>query len=161
MTLNDFFILTGLNSPFLSNDPFLPADIGIFLWVLSEEFKPCAKARDRFCEKIKDIKIARAEEEITKYLDVTFLDADTSNAKEEKRYATFIAYQVDLYAKEYGWTIEQILNIPMRRIFQLNTAIAERYSKIRGEKYTKLRNIDMVEAQAILQQARENKVRNN
>ena len=161
MTLHDYFILTGIQSPFLTSQPFLPADIGIFLWVLSDEHERCPRARDKFCEKIKDIKIARAEEEIHRYLDLTFMDMDTANTSDGKQYATFVAYQIDLYAKEYGWKIKEIMDIPMRQLFQLNTAIAERYSKQRGEKYTKLRNIDMIEAQAILEQARKNKMRNN
>ena len=68
MTLNDYFILHGVESPFLTNEPFLPADIGIFLWLLSPKFKKCDKAREKFCEDIKDIKIAKAEEEINKYM---------------------------------------------------------------------------------------------
>jgi len=161
MTLRDFFLLDGLGSPFLRNEPYTIADIGVFFWVLSKEFKPCEKARDTFCRKIKDIKIAKAEEEIHKYLDITFTDADTAGGGKGKQYSTYVSYQIDLYAKEYGWTISEIMKIPMRQVFQLNTAIGERYAKGKGETYTKLRQIDMIEAKALLKQARENKIRNN
>ena len=161
MTLRDFFILDGLGSPFLRSEPFTIADIGVFFWVLSKEFKPCQKARDKFCEVIKDVKIAKAEEEINRYLDLTFTDADTATSADTKRYSTYISYQIDLYAKEYGWTIPDIMDLPMRQIFQLNTAIGERYAKAKGERYTKLRQIDMIEAKALLAQARMNKVSNN
>ena len=165
MTLYDYFFLNGLESPFLKNESFLPADIGIFLWVLSKDYKPCTKAREAFCDKIKDIKIAKAEEEIMAYIEMTFADMDTGEQEKQKQYAPFLAYQIDLFAKEYGWRIDEILKLPLRQLFQLNTAIAERYTKQNGKTYTKLRAVDMIEAEALLKQAKQeaeqNKVRNN
>ena len=66
-----------------------------------------------------------------------------------------------MFAKEYGWHVQDILDLPMAQVFQLNTAIAERYARENGKKYTKLRMVDMLEARALLDQAKAQRTRNN
>lgn len=160
MTLNHFFLLDGIESPFIKNRSFSPGDLGVFLWILSPDYKPCDKARNQFIKSIINVNIAEAVNDISDYLTATFQDAETSEA-EGKKYANFIAYMVDMFAKEYGWQTDYILELPMRQIYQLATAIGERYAKQAGESYTKLRVIDMMEAQALLDQARKAKAENN
>lgn len=160
MTLRHYFILQGLDSPFLTDAPFNIIDIGIFCWILSPEFKECHKARDKFCQKVAKVRIAEAVKDIERYLEVTFFDADQSDKKKQKRYANFVAYQIDTYAKEYGWSVDTTMDLPLRQIFQLNTAIAERYATISGQKYSMLRNIDMIEAKAMLDSYRQSKTNN-
>jgi hypothetical protein len=129
---------------------------------LSPRYSQDPEDRKRFIRSIKDIKIAKAEEEINTYLEMTFADLDTlSENKKQKSHANFVAYQIDLFGKEYGWTIKEILETPLRQVFQLNTAIAERYSTASGKKYTKMRAVDLMEAQAILEQAKKRKVEHN
>lgn len=160
MTLNHFFLLDGIESPFLKNRSFTPGDLGVFLWILSPDYKPCDKARNQFIKSIVNVNIAEAVNDISDYLTATFQDAETSEDN-SKKYANFIAYMVDMFAREYGWQTDYILNLPMRQIYQLATAIGERYAKQAGENYTKLRVIDMMEAQALLDQARKAKAQNN
>lgn len=162
MTLYNYYMLDGVGSPFLSGTPYCPADIGIFLWLLSPEHTTCVKKKKEFISKIKDIKIAKAEAQINEYLEITFADMDTlQETKKEKAYSSFLAYQIDLYAKEYGWCIKEILNLPLRQIFQINTAIAERHAKAMNKKYTKMRTVDAIEAKAILDMAKKRKTYNN
>lgn len=162
MTIQQYYLLDGLDCPFFSGADFTPADIAQFLWILSPEYKPEKKAREKFLKQIKDIKILKAEEEIIKYLEVTFSDLDTlAEDSKNKRYANFLAYQIDLFAKEYGWSMKEILNLPLRQVFLLNTAIAERYANQAGKKYTKMRQVDMLEANAILTIAKQRPSMNN
>jgi len=162
MTIQHYYMLSGIDSPFLTGENYYPGDIGIFLWLLSPEYKICQKAKKAFAKKIKDIKIAQAETEINKYLEITFNDLDTlQEENNDKKYAGYLAYQIDLYAKEYGWSIDEILKIPLRQCFQLNTAIAERNSRQAGKKYTKMRAVDVMEARAILDMAKSRKIHNN
>ena len=49
----------------------------------------------------------------------------------------FISYFVDCFAREYNWSLDKILDLPLRIAFQLITAINERNAKISGETYTK------------------------
>jgi hypothetical protein len=160
MTLKHFLLLDGVSSPFIKNTSFSPTDIGLFLWILSPKYSMCPKARQVFIEEIFDLNIGLAVEGITEYLTLTFQDAESTDSK-DKKYANFVAYMVDLFGREYGWNIKYILNLPMRQIYQLSTAIGERYAKQAGENYTKLRAIDMMEAQALLDQARKAKAENN
>ena len=160
MTLNHFFLLDGIDSPFIKNRSFTPGDLGVFLWILSPDYQPGRQARDEFIKSIVDVNIAEAVNDISDYLTATFQDAETAG-DESKKYANFIAYMVDMFAREYSWHPDQILNLPMRQIYQLATAIGERYAKQAGETYTKLRVIDMMEAQAMLDQARAAKAKNN
>jgi len=157
ITLKDYFILKGVESPVLTGQNFSPSDLGIFLWILSPEFKTCPKARDKFCKKVYDVHLATAVKEVQKFLEATFVDADTAEEQNRKSYTTFLAHQVDVYGREYGWSIKETMNLPLRQIFQLNTAISERIAIANGERYTKLREIDMIEAKAMLDQFRQNK----
>lgn len=156
MTIRQFFMLDGIESPYLNQGNPTPADLAVFIWILSPKYQPSKKARDKFCEEIFSIPIEQATKDIERYLIKTFQDAET-DGKDEKRYCNYLTYLVDLFAREYGWSTEQILKIPMRQLYQLNTAIGERYARAAGEKYTKLRAIDMMEAQALLDEARKAK----
>ncbi len=160
MTLHHFLLLDGINSPFIKNKSFSPVDVGLFLWVISPKYSLCKKARQEFIEEIFDLSIGLAVQEITEYLTLTFQDAESTDS-DQKKYANFVAYMVDLFGREYGWNIQYVLNLPMRQIYQLSTAIGERYAKQAGENYTKLRAIDMMEAKALLEQARKSKAQNN
>ena len=160
MTLHHFFLLDGIESPFIKNTSFTPGDLGVFLWILSPDYSQSNKDRDKFIKKIAGINIKQATEDISEYLTATFQDAESGDS-DGKRYANFIAYMVDMFAREYGWQIDYIMQMPMRQIYQLATAIGERYAKQAGETYTKLRVIDMLEAQAMLDQARAAKAQNN
>ena len=162
MTLRHFFLLQGAESPFVNGANFTPADIGVFLWIVSPSYVPCPKERDAFAKRVAHIKIAQAEREINAYVEQAFSEADTAEDENKaKKYANFIAYQIDMFAKEYGWCVQEILDLPMAQVFQLNTAIAERYARESGKKYTKLRYVDMIEARALLDQAKAQRTRNN
>ena len=156
MTIRHFFILDGIQSPYLTNTQPTPEDMAIFLWVLSPRYQPNEAAREKFCEDIYSVNIQQATKDIERYLIATFQDAET-DAADHKKYANYITYLVDLFGREYGWQPDAIMEMPMRQLYQINTAIGERYARQNGEKYTKLRAIDMMEAQALLDEARKAK----
>jgi len=163
MTLYDYYVLEGIESPFITKSDYTIGDIAVFLWILSPKHSTENKDKVEFASEIKDIKILDAEKGILDYIDTTFNDADTlSSGKEHKMHAPFIAYQIDLYAKEYGWSIEKILAIPLRQLFQLNTVIAARYAKQNGEQFSKMTRVQAMEAKAILEEVKKQKQpRNN
>lgn len=91
-------------------------------------------------------------------MQMVFAEADATNENETpSRYASFLAYQIDLLAHEYGWQIEYILELPLRQIFQLNSAIGQRYAQQNGEKYTKMRAVDLMRAEEFFNKAKTNK----
>jgi hypothetical protein len=153
MTLRHLFMLHGADSPFINKGKVKVEDIGVFLWIMSPDYTPRQADREEFCKKIKDVNIKHAIEDIALFFEITFADADTDK-KEQKEYASFVAYVIDMFAQEYGWRIEEIMEMPMRQIYQLSSVIGERYARQNGKQYTKLRNVDMMEAKATLDAAR-------
>ena len=153
MTLRHLFMLHGADSPFINRGKVKVEDIGVFLWIMSPDYTPKQKDREQFCKKIKDVNIKNAIEDIAEFFEITFADADTDK-KEHKEYASFVAYVIDMFGQEYGWRIDEIMDMPMRQIYQLSSVIGERYARQNGKQYTKLRNVDMLEAKATLDAAR-------
>lgn len=158
MTLYDYYVLDGVDCPFIKEKEYTIGDIAVFLWLLSPNHSLDSKDKTKFAEEIQDIKILEAEKGILEYIETTFNDADTlSTNNDSKAYAPFLAYQIDLYAKEYGWTIDQILAIPLRQLFQLNTVIGARYAKQNGEQFSKMTRVQAMEAKAILDSVKKQK----
>jgi len=150
-------MLEGIESPLFKGGNINAEDLAVFLWVLSPKWKPCQKAREEFCKEIRTVNIKEACQHIEKYLSATFAEADTGSEDKKKKYANFISYIVDMFGREYGWTIGEIMALPMRQIYQLSTAIGERYAAEAGKPFSKLRQVDMIEAKALLAAAREKK----
>ena len=156
MTIKQFFMLDGIESPYLNQGSPTPPALALFLWILSPKYNPTKEAREKFCEEIFTLQIEQATKDIQKYLIATFQDAE-ADGKDDKRYANYLTYLIDLFGREYGWRPAEVMQMPMRQLYQLNTAIGERYARAAGEKYTKLRAIDMMEAEALLAEARKAK----
>ena len=162
MTLRHYFTLHGINSPFITGEDYLPEDIAIFLWVLSPEYVPCQQAKKDFFKKAIKVKIIESITQIAEYMEMIFADAEASSDKETpSKYASFLAYQIDLLAHEYSWTIDYILELPLRQIFQLNSAIGQRYAQQNGEKYIKMRAVDLMRAEEFFKQAKAKKQKAN
>lgn len=162
MTLKDYFILEGLESPILKNSKFTQTDLAVFLWVLSPDYSTDPKKRDVFCKKVLQISLASAITDLRTYLEATFVDADTLEGGGEQgaKHSLFLTQQIDLYAKEYGWTIEKILDISIRQIFQLNTAIQERYSLQNGEKLNRMTAIQAMETELLMKELKKRSQKN-
>ena len=93
---------------------------------------------------------------MTEYLKKTFQDADIEQSK-EKTFANFTTYVIDLFAKEYHWTMDEIMNLPLRVAYQLISAIQERYHRQNGESYSKMRTIDVLNYESLLSSHKQKK----
>lgn len=155
MTIRHYLILDGIESPLLKEEEANVEDIAMLLWILSPEFTTESKKRNAFIKKVQKVVIQDAINDITEYLKKTFQDADIEDAK-EKSYANFTSYLIDLFAREYNWTIKEIMDLPLRVVYQLISAIQERHSKQNGDSYSKLRSIDMLTNEHILNSHKQN-----
>ena len=155
MTIKHFLILDGIESAFLKNHPIQPEDVGLFLWVLSPKYSTDENERKKFFKEIVNLDFKKTIKEIEEYLIKTFQDADDEES-DEKGYANFVSYLIDLFAREYHWTISEIMNLPLRVVYQLITAIQERSAKLNGESYSKLRQIDELINKHILNEHKKN-----
>jgi hypothetical protein len=143
LSLEKYFLLKEIESPFILGNQILPEDFGIFLWIVSEDFSTDPKEKEEFQKKIIGVKLVPAKNEIELWLQEQFAEADTTIDNEKPfQYAHFLAIQIDVFAKEYGWTIEYILGLSIKRIIQLNSVIQYRYAQQAGKDYYKMRAIE-------------------
>ena len=141
MNLKHLLMLDGLESPFLTGGDVSEEDAYLFLWVVSKEFSFESKERDEFFIKLKRIPEYQLIEFIKEYMEKSFAESDTmKNGSKSQTY--FIAYFVDCFAREYGWTLEKIMKIPLGVAFQLITAINERNSAMSGKEYNRITELD-------------------
>ena len=141
MNLKHLLMLDGLESPFLTGGDVSEEDAYLFLWVVSKEFSFESKERDEFYIKAKRIPQYQLIEFIKEYMEKSFAESDTmKNGSKSQTY--FIAYFVDCFAREYGWTLEKIMKIPLGVAFQLITAINERNSAMSGKEYNRITELD-------------------
>lgn len=155
LSLERYFILKEIGSPFLNSGTIYPEDLAIFIWVVSKEFTPCPKARKKFQEKVISVKILDAKNAIEEWLEEQFAEADTTTDNEKPfEYAHFVAIQIDILAKEYGWAIEYIMGLSLKKIIQLNSVIQHRYSKQGGQDYRKIRALDNYRFEAFFENSK-------
>lgn len=141
MNLKHLLMLDGLESPFLTGGDVSEEDAYLFLWVVSKEFSFESKERDNFFIKAKGIPTYQLIEFIQEYIEKSFAESDTmKNGSKSQTY--FIAYFVDCFAREYGWTLDRIMKIPLGVAFQLITAINERNSAMTGKEYNRITELD-------------------
>jgi hypothetical protein len=105
-----------------------PEDVAGFLWFVSPDYSPGPKARDRFVKKIRDrVVFLDAVQEINAYLDAALQDAPATSQRGGKVYFSAAASFVDLFAAEYGWSVDVVLNTPIAALFQLLRCIQRRH----------------------------------
>ena len=141
MNLKHLLILDGLESPLLKGGNITDTDALLFLWVVSTDFCYNEKARDTFFKKANKINTIELVAWIEDYLKKSFAESDTmkGNAKAQ---TYFIAYFIDCFAREYGWTVDEIMKIPLGQAFQLITAINERNYASGGKEYNRVTELD-------------------
>lgn len=124
LTPNKLAVLESINCPILGGVEFPePEDIAVFLWFCSDEFTVNDRKRERFTRRIARIDYYEALTGIQNWLADQFEDAPPSSGRESVSYVSWIAALVDAIASEYGWSEEDILNIPFKRLTQYIRAI--------------------------------------
>lgn len=111
-----------------------PREIPRFLWPLSVDFVPMAGSRwrkflarmahRRFVRRCRKLSYGKSCEEIRHYLDDSLCDRP-GGAGVGIPIASWISGDVHFLAKEYGWTEREILNTPLKRIYQYQRRIVE------------------------------------
>ncbi len=147
MTLRHWVVLRTMNSPFLRGGTPGPIDVVDFLWLLSPQFSPhqtkFRKAFDRQClehffppkhsiwsakksHKLRCeqrmINAAKIIDAARDYIIETMQDRppvqkSMSNGHEVDYYSD-PAYFCACFGREFGWCQEEVLNMPLKRLFQ-------------------------------------------
>jgi hypothetical protein len=141
MNLKHLLILDGIDSPMIKGGDINEQDMFMFLWVLNKDFCYDSKMRDKFFVKARKQTNHHLKQFIQEILDKSFAESDTMK-NSEKQQTFFIAYFVDCFAREYGWTVDEIMNLPLARAFQLITSINERNCQISGKQFNRTTELD-------------------
>jgi hypothetical protein len=80
-------------------------------------------------KKLGRIPKADAIESISDFIAESFQDSQGSPPKDTTSYYSAAASLVDLFAGQYGWGESEILNIPVKRLFQYQNAIRARHGE--------------------------------
>jgi hypothetical protein len=134
LTLRHLVTRFMINCPFLCERTVLDrpdpvGEIGAFIWHVSEarqrtRFSVLSEfhARERQHAILAPVALEHALKEIDEYLDWTFLDAPPSgDGKTETRpsVTSVAATLIDLFASNYGWWRDQVLDAPLVELHQL------------------------------------------
>jgi len=129
-----FIELSGAENAFLAQKVIKPVDVAQFLWRVSTGFDRTDKAkRQAFNQYVSLLPFDQAVDETLDYVNRAWATmplwpgggAATPSA------GIWPSRIVDIFASEYGWTEEYILNLPFRRLWQYANRVLER----KNEKY--------------------------
>jgi hypothetical protein len=136
LTLRLLILLDQVGSVFVTGKwrSVLEDNIGVelrkFLWLVSWEYSPNdERARRKFIKQVDKIDSAEVINEIREYIDAAFTDAPGGSVRDQTPHASMAAETVDLFAKEYGWHPETILELPMAQLWQYRNCISARTEK--------------------------------
>jgi hypothetical protein len=127
LTLRMFIQLCAVRSPFLVGGRVGPEHVAQILWRLSPQYGQIP--RHEFVASIADIPFNSATRAITRFLDRMLIDKPPSAAKSNgsRPDTSFAASVIHQIGKEYGWSDEAILDLPMPRLFQYMRKIHRGY----------------------------------
>ena len=100
-------------------------DMGLFMWVVSPEFRPKKiRRRDRFFNRMRKLDTDELHEGIESYIERAFFDGPNQGAADHSApKIDWIASYVHTLAETYGWSVDQCLDTPLRQSLQLRRCI--------------------------------------
>lgn len=128
--------LSGAGNRLLAAEVVTPIDVAQFLWRVSPGFsrtaKPKVKKAFHLC--ISVLPFDQAVDELLAYVSRAWAPMPNwpGGGAATPSAGVWPSRIVDMFAKEYGWTEEYILNLPFRRLWQYANRVLERKS----DKYT-------------------------
>ena len=124
-----FVELDGAESPFFRRDALInEADVAVFLWRCSPYFTRTNDAQRRFfIGNLAVLPYQPAVDEITEYLRRAWdgMPMWPGKVKKDIALAQWPSRLVHMFASEYGWSEEYVLNLPFRRLWQYANRILE------------------------------------
>lgn len=126
LTLRMVLLLECIGSPFIGGGIVQPHDIGAFLIVVAGN--PKGFRRWRLLRRVGKMNANHAVVEIESYVSESFMDRPGSSGSSGASYYSNAAAFVDLFASEYGWSTERVLNAPLKQLFQCLKATAKRHN---------------------------------
>lgn len=126
LTARKMLLLEYAGNAFMCGGEVTPADVIQFLWVISPEYSANLKEATEFARKIGKIQFAPAAESIKRWLELQLLDIPAGRPTGKISGRVWLAQYVDLFAHQYGWSDDQILDTPILRLGQYKNEILAR-----------------------------------
>ena len=129
MTVRHYLVLDGVDSPFVRGGIPTPEQLAQFLWIVSPSFTPDEGEALRFTKEIGKLPFTQAVQESLAYVEQTFLDAPQGAKRDDGSpdYFSWLSSIVDALGSEYGWKPFEIMEMPLRQVFQLLRVIRRRH----------------------------------
>jgi hypothetical protein len=123
LTLRHVLTLESIGSPFVTGGRPLPHDLAAFLLII----KPATGwARWQMLRRLSQLPAASVTSAIAEFIGEAFQDSPGGTGVESISYYSFGARIVDELARSYGWREAEILDMPLKRVFQYLKVIAHR-----------------------------------
>lgn len=132
--MRHMIIFESIGHPILSGGELSEDDAKTFLWVLSKGFELNDDKARAFRKKV--VIDETFKEEIENYLnDIFKLSATGGGGDDDSEH--YASAMFDLIGSEYGWSIEQMLNLPVAQMLQLVGSITKRFQMKSGQPVVK------------------------
>lgn len=135
-TLRHMNALDSMRSPFLLDRKIgmeiaTPQDVAIFLWNVSPQFRVIRTGWDvfthyRFIRSLRRLKFDETCKAIFDYVEEAFQDSPAGSSRKSMPFASYVAHIIDWIASTYHWDDDDILDKPLKRIFQYIRCIQRR-----------------------------------
>lgn len=122
LTLRRMVLLESIGSPFVCGGPVTPYHVGAFFVALTGA---TGLKRWRLLRRVGLMNTEELVAAITGFMDETFQDSPPGSSEGISYYSN-AAGLVDFAASQYGWPEDDILDIPLRRLFQYVKATTHR-----------------------------------
>lgn len=127
LTLNHLNHLEAIGSPFVHGGTPGPLDVARLLWILSPHFGKNRLCRWWFMRRLGRLQYGELLTAIDSYFEEAFVESPGGAAAHGPQYLALSAAVVDLIASEYGWSDQDILNLPLKRLFAYYRAASRRH----------------------------------
>ena len=129
LTVRHYLALDAVDSPFIRGGAMpTPEQLCQFLWVIAPEFSTDSGAVSNFAKAIGGLPFDATVKECFELVEVTFMDAPQGGPTDTgPAYVSWVASIVDALGSEYGWKPFEIIDMPLRQIFQLLRSIRRRH----------------------------------
>ena len=129
LTIRHYLALDAVDSPFIRGGGMpTPEQLCQFLWVIAPEFSTDSGAMLNFAKAIGGLPFEATVKECFELVEVTFMDSPQGDGSTSgPSFVSWVASIVDALGSEYGWMPRDIIDMPLRQVFQLLRAIRRRH----------------------------------
>ena len=130
LTIRHYLALDAVDSPFIRGGKMpTPEQLCQFLWIIAPEFTTDSGAMLNFANQVGAWPAFDARvKECYDMIENTFMDAPQGSGVDSgPSYVSWVASIIDVLASEYGWKPFEIVEMPLRQIFQLMRAMRKRH----------------------------------